>query len=233
MLEPFAIQELNVTPIREQVGKQMGGVGAYFMIFLAFTGCMSVAVDAGAGERERGTMEAMMVSQASFGWIAAGKFLFVLIMGGISVLATFLGMTSMVFLDDGARSMVGEFLDFQSISMLVLLMLGVVVVFASLLYCISLLAKSAREAHLRASLVMMFVAVVLILCGSEIVSTSEWVRYVPVMNSAVAISKVISGMATWSFVGICLFFSLFTCAVLLWLVSLVFKRFPERSYLTE
>ena len=232
-IEPFKLQEVNVTPVREQVGRKMGGVGAYFMIFLAFTGCMSVAVDAGAGERERGTMEAMMLSPASFMGIAIGKFLFVLLMGGLSVLATFIGMGSMLLFDERARVMAGEFVDMESMAMLMVLMLGVVFVFASALYCIALMAKSAREAHLRSSLVMMILAVALIMSGSEMVNSSVWVKFVPVMNTSVAISHVISGVADWFFVGLCLLFSVLFGVLLLWYVSLIFKRIPERSYLTE
>ena len=81
------MEEVSLTSLRQTWGQHLG-LGLICR-FLAFTGCMSVAVDAG-GRAGKGNDEAMMVSPRSFFGIAVGKFAFVLLMGGLSVMATFL-----------------------------------------------------------------------------------------------------------------------------------------------
>ena len=46
-----------------------------FMVLAAFTGGMHIATDSTAGERERGSMEPLLVTPARRGVIAAGKWL--------------------------------------------------------------------------------------------------------------------------------------------------------------
>ena len=227
------VQHVALLPRREEVGRQIGGVAAYFMIFLAYTGCMSVAVDAGAGERERGTMEAMMASSASFLGIALGKFIFVVVMGCLSVVATFAGLACSVLFDSEVSTMVLRYMDVGAVCMLAILMFWVVVLFASLLYSIALLAKSSREAHLRASLVMMVLAVILIISGSSMFSQATWVYCVPVMNLAITIADVVAGEAEIHKIILTIAFSFIVSLLTLFLVSIVFKRLPERSYLSE
>jgi len=233
MLDGSRIERVSVALSPEVLKKQLGSAGAYFMIFLAFTGCMAVAVDAGAGERERGTMEAMMATPASFYGVSLGKFMFVLLMGLASVVATFCGMGTMLLVDEKLKKVSSEILGFESIVMLGVLMVGVVVFFSSMLYCISLRAKSSREAHLRSSMIMMILAVLLILCGAPRVSQSLWVDWIPIMNVAVLIPKILVGSATWVNFIIPLLTSWLFAGLFIFIVSYLYRASPESSYLGE
>jgi sodium transport system permease protein len=49
----------------EILGRMMGGLLPYILIIFCFLGCMYPALDLGAGEKERGTMETLLTAPAS------------------------------------------------------------------------------------------------------------------------------------------------------------------------
>ena len=140
-------------------------MAAYFLVFLAFTGCMAVAVDVAAGEKERGTLEAMLVTPASFWEITFGKLLFVVTMGLLSVASTAIGIVSMVVAVGSAiEGMSLGGVGWVSILGILFLILVMVFFFAVLLFALSILARSSKEAHMRGSLLMLFIAMALVYC---------------------------------------------------------------------
>lgn len=231
LLEPFRVEVKKTVGARGEIALKYGGAAAYFVIFLAFTGCMSVAVDAGAGERERGTLEAMMTTSASLLGVGAGKLCFVVLMGLLSVISTVLGLCLVVLTVPELRMFLAEMLDWRTGLQLTLLLSSIVVLFGAILYGVSLLAKSTREAHLRASLLMMLVAVSLIVAGSEQVAGSVWALFTPIMNVSVAVAAALGGSLTWVACGIVVMSSLSLSLLMLWLLSVKLKRHPERVYI--
>jgi sodium transport system permease protein len=59
-----------------------------FLLVSAFVAGMSLAIDATAGERERGSFEALLATPATAGSLAAGKWLAVAALNALGVLAT-------------------------------------------------------------------------------------------------------------------------------------------------
>lgn len=181
---------------RQQVGEkgmsmqEVAGFAAYFLIFLAFTGCMAVAVDTAAGEKERGTLESLMVTPAPMMAVLMGKWLYVIAMGLCSVLATLAGISAVALLSEGASSV--EMHWPASLGMFGILVLTVGF-FASLLLLLSLTAKTSKEAHLKSSLLMLLVALLLISAKMPASGESWWLYLVPVMNVSLVIQHLAMG----------------------------------------
>ena len=194
MLKPIDIVGLeDHATAREVSGNKYGGMGAYFVVFLAFTGCMAVAVDTAAGEKERGTLEAMLVTPGSFMGVASGKLVFIFIMGMISVLSTIGGIVIMVVGSGGDSGL--SISDVGAVSLLGItaLLVALVFFFAAILFAFSILAKSNKEAHVRSSLLMIVVAMSLVYCiipGVEITANILWV---PILNAAMSIKELWGG----------------------------------------
>ena len=193
LLKPIeVVDEKDYATAREISGSKFGGMGAYFIVFLAFTGCMAVAVDTAAGEKERGTLEAMLVTPGSFVGVVFGKLMFIFIMGMISVFSTIGGIVIMVLgvggdsgfsiLEVGAASLFG----------IALLLVALVMFFASILFTFSILAKSNKEAHVRSSMLMIVVAMSLVYCIIPGVELTKGILWVPILNAAMSI-KVLWG----------------------------------------
>lgn len=195
LLNPIEIvKEKDHATARAISGSKYGGMGAYFIVFLAFTGCMAVAIDTAAGEKERGTLEAILVTPASFMGVAFGKLVFIIIMGLISVLSTIGGIVIMVLGSSGDEGFnIGE-VGFVSLFGIAILLIALVLFFAAILFTFSILAKSTKEAHVRSSMLMIVVAMSLVYCIIPGVELTDKLLWVPVLNAAMSI-KVLWGGA--------------------------------------
>src|SRR5690606_6021969 len=78
LIEPFSIRSQNVAPPEKVGGNAFGGFLPYILVLLCFTGAMYPAMDLTAGEKERGTMETILVSPIGRIDLVLGKFLMVL-----------------------------------------------------------------------------------------------------------------------------------------------------------
>ena len=232
MLKPIDIVELkDHATAREVSGNKYGGMGAYFIVFLAFTGCMAVAVDTAAGEKERGTLEAMLVTPASFMGVAAGKLIFIFIMGMIAVLSTIGGIVIMVLGSGGDSGFNISDVGAVSLIGIVILLIALVFFFASILFTFSILAKSNKEAHVRSSMLMIVVAMSLVYCiipGVEITSKILWV---PILNAAMSIKELWGGsMPFMDYLQVLAMLLVFS-AIVLWWISKKVNRDREKVLL--
>ncbi|MBT3602127.1 MAG: ABC transporter permease, partial [Candidatus Latescibacteria bacterium] len=82
----------DVASDQEKFGKAVGGFLPYMFIIFCFMGCMYPAIDLGAGEKERGTLETLLASPASRFQILLGKFGVVALAGLTSTCLTFIGI---------------------------------------------------------------------------------------------------------------------------------------------
>lgn len=194
LLKPIEIVGIqDHATAREVSGNRYGGMGAYFIVFLAFTGCMAVAVDTAAGEKERGTLEAMLVTPGSFMGVASGKLVFIFIMGIISVLSTIGGIVVMVLGSGGDSGFSITEVGFTSLVGIASLLISLVLFFAAILFAFSILAKSNKEAHVRSSLLMIVVAMSLVYCIIPGVEISPGILWVPILNAAMSIKELWGG----------------------------------------
>ncbi|WP_346187406.1 ABC transporter permease subunit [Rubritalea halochordaticola] len=230
-IDPFELEVTDHATTRISAGSKFGGIGAYFLVFLAFTGCMAVAVDTAAGEKERGTLEAILATPARFLSVAGGKLIYVSCMGMLSVLATIGGIGLLIVL--GSYVATGEVggLTWPSVFAAMFLMVLVVLLFASLLYGSSILSRSTKEAHLKAALMMLVTAMVLIYCTLPGVPTEGTMMYVPVLNVALALRAIWEGLLTPAqYLGVA-GMTLGLAVMILLSVSWLVRRNPEKALL--
>jgi len=176
-------------------GQGAGGVApliAYLLVFVLFTGCLATAVDAGAGERERGGMEALLVTPAAPGEIAGGKILFIMLTGIASVLASLLGLVLAAWVGGGgAGALLG--VGAGPIVTTALLLLPCAAMVASWLFACSLVARTAREAHAWISGVFLLVSLGLIWLTFGGGGEKPWIAWTPIFGAAGAIGHALDG----------------------------------------
>lgn len=209
---PFEIRTENVAPPEKVGGNTFGGFIPYLLILLSFTGVIYPAIDLMAGEKERGTLEALLCSPASRLDIVLGKFLLVLTVSLTTVACSLLSMTvsllagGLVMLGSGrmAAQLSGAAgaalpsLDPLGLVGVVILVLPLAVLFAAVALMISLFARTQKEAQ---TYIAPLVAVVLLpavagmLPGVELGSA---LALVPVLNVALACKELVSGAWPWT-----------------------------------
>jgi sodium transport system permease protein len=229
ILMPFAVKELNVASARKVAGKMMGGILPYIVILMCFMGAMYPAIDLAAGEKERGTLETLLVSPASRGEFVVGKYLVILT---TAVVAALLALASLTF---SLNYIVGDFpakameklaisFDFNTVLLILMIVIPLAGIFAAVLLSVSIFAKSFKEAQSYIgglNMLIILPAFVSILPGIEINFT---VALIPVVNISLIIKEAISGSIEWKYVFTAFFSTVALAGITLYLAKEWFKR---------
>ncbi|MGB2769304.1 MAG: ABC transporter permease subunit/CPBP intramembrane protease [Candidatus Zixiibacteriota bacterium] len=216
LLHPIEINKENLAPKEKMGGFMLGMFLPYVIVILAMVGAMYPAIDLTAGEKERGTLETILVTPVSRLDIATGKFLTVLTASVITIILSTASMSLSLVLGFGQMRQFGpEAISFAvkpfSIVLLLLLMLPLAALFSSALLSISLFAKSYKEAQSYVSPLMFVVilpAMVNFIPGVEL----NWgLAFVPIVNISLAAREVLVGTFHWAQIGL-IFISTFIYA---------------------
>lgn len=197
LLEPMAVVERGTATDREVAGEIAGGILPYIFIMFALLGALYPAIDLGAGEKERGTLETLLLAPIRRRDIVLGKFLVIFGAGVIS--ATLVVITITVWIAAKMESIgggAGELLSTIGPLDMVLawvVVLPITAVFAAILLSISIYAKSFKEAQSYSAPLQIFAilpAMAPMLPGVEL----GWgTALIPVTNVSLAIKEIIKG----------------------------------------
>ncbi len=116
------------------------------MVFL-FSGCMAVAPESIAGEKERGTIATLLVTPMKRSHLALGKIISLSVIAILSGLSSFLGtMLSLPKMMGGMESVSASVYQISDYVMLLAVILSTVLVIVTLISIISAFAKNVKEA---------------------------------------------------------------------------------------
>ncbi len=169
------------------------------MLLLAFiiNGCVSIASESIAGEKERGTMATMLVTPVDRRYIAIGKILGLSIIGLISGVSVFIGLIfSLPQLSKGISAEVELDISIYGVKeyvMLMIIIISSVLLFVSIFAVISALSKSVKEANMM-STPLTFLSVIVSLptmVGGNVEEQWQWYM-VPVYNSVQCMNSVMN-----------------------------------------
>lgn len=208
VLSPITFRALDASRPEERSSGQLAWLIPFFIAVWALSGGQMVALDATAGEKERGTLEALLVAPVRRSEVVAGKFLATaatglsasfmaivgVLLGGVLLRRVFLPRlgeeaTEMVAVMGGVPTFRVE---------TVWILLGSAVLLASavaaLLIAVALFARSFKEAQTYvAPLSFLMIVPALALQFSDLLDLGRSVYLVPVMNVMVLIDDVLGG----------------------------------------
>ena len=204
----------------------------YFMVIMLFASAMSVCIDAIAGEKERGTMAAMLLSPVKRSSIVYGK-LFALSV--LSVLSSIVYAGSAIFgmplMTKGLGTDAAEVLPMNlSLSVpqaiqLVVLMITLVLLFVAVICLLSVFAKTVKEASsyvMPLQMVVMVVGFMIMLGNNE---NPERTTYaIPVYGTAVAVQRIVTSEISMLEFGLSAISNLLCTVVIVLAISKVFKN---------
>jgi len=197
LLNPIIIEEHNTANLREMLGERVGGILPYIFIIFCLMGSMYPAIDLGAGEKERGTLETLLLAPIHRYQIVLGKF-FVIFTTGVT--AALLSLMSIgVMLATKVEQVPGELRDvIDSISIVDLALIASMLIptaamFAALLLSISIYAKSFKEASSYCGPLNFLVIAPAFIAMLPIVKLDWYWAMVPITNISLAIKELIKG----------------------------------------
>lgn len=207
ILKPVSVDKVDTAATRENLGEKFGALIAYILIPLCLLGASYPAIDMGAGEKERGTLETLLICPVSRSAIVLGKFLTVLSTGlaGAMITVASFGIWGAIIGSFAGFSVVQEAMGAISAPELLMIFLMIVptsAIFASLLLAISIYAKTFKEAqnYMSPLTILMFVPLAAAMMPGVELTTKT--ALIPVMNVALAIKELIKGTADGSMVAL-------------------------------
>ncbi len=170
------------------------------LIVMAMTGAFHPAVDLGAGEKERGTMETLLISPALRSEIVIGKFLTVLLFSLVTAILNLvsMGLTGLHILTSaggGNLQGIGD-VSFPPLSQLVwvgVLAIPLASLFASLSLAFALFARSSKEGQYYLTPLLTITMGITIFCLSPAVEITPFYSVVPVMGPALLLKGMLLG----------------------------------------
>ncbi len=208
----------------------------YLVVLFMFAGGMSIASDLVAGEKERGTLETLLISPLTRTQIALGK------LGALTVFAIMSGLTTVIALivagqsDPSARKMIfaGNFhIGPVQIAAALLLVASLAGMFAATLLAISAWAKNMREAQTYmgvANFLVILPAVFSQIIGFTDAGQQLWVRLMPILSTAMGLREILLGKATAANIGLAIALNLVLAALL---VLATMRMFAKEKILTR
>jgi sodium transport system permease protein len=200
VLTPFIIQKTNIADQRKMSGALWGSILGYITLLMMFTGGMYAVIDMTAGEKERKTLEALLVSPASRQEIVMGKTLAAI---SAILLTTILMIGSMTYsmknLQMGSRSeearqmMGGLQLDPHMVVMIAAVLIPVAIFAASLMFAIALFARSFKEGQSYLTPIALIVIFPAFLGGMPGVHLTPVLSLIPIFNASMVLRGVLLG----------------------------------------
>ena len=200
LFDAIAIEREDVASTEEKFAENAGGFLPYIFIIFGFMGSIYPALDLGAGEKERGTLETILSSPASRFDIVMGKFLVVLLFSIATAFLAMLGVLIMVYqflptIETNITQTVMDMLGPRRIFIIMSMVLPVSAFFAAMALAISIFAKSFKEAQSMMAplnIIIILPAMIGMLPGFKL---SAVTAAIPILNLSLATKAILGGSA--------------------------------------
>ncbi|HUQ86615.1 MAG TPA: ABC transporter permease [Vicinamibacterales bacterium] len=188
------IEDIEVSSSQQRAAQILGFIPLFVMIS-AFTGAMAISTDSTAGERERGSFEALLVNPAPRIAIAAGKWLAGTFTGMLTVLITsgllFAMFQQLPLQDLGIRFRLGAPELIRTLSVV----LPLCPLIVAIQMYVATFAKSFKEAQSYLSFLMMAQMIPGMMATMNTMSTKAWMYYVPWIGQQTLLTDVLGNKA--------------------------------------
>lgn len=168
------------------------------LVIMALTGAFYPAIDVGAGEKERGTMETLLICPATRCEIVLGKFLTVMCFSVVTAALNLisLGLTGkyMVSLaETGPISRMGDLTlpPVSSMVWVVVFLLPLSALFSALCLALAMFARSSKEGQYYLTPLLMVTLGLTVFCLSPAVEMQPFYTIVPIMGPALLLKGLL------------------------------------------
>ncbi|NLH98983.1 MAG: ABC transporter permease [Chthonomonadales bacterium] len=222
--------DVRETPIKTGSGRGtliIAGMLPYLLALACFSSGIYAANDSVAGEKERGTLETLLVSPASRRELVLGKFAAVAAICCVGSALSVVGMSIPFFsglkaFDWIARG--GMHLTLSGIGVTMLMQIPLAFLFAGMLLTVSTFARNQKEAqtYLGPTMIAIIVpAMMSMVTGAE---APMGMAAVPVLNASLIIKQALTGSTDPAFLGLALGASLLYAALSVGVCTRLFER---------
>jgi sodium transport system permease protein len=205
-IQPDQLQSITFDEKPVQVGEGKGSSGLivsllpYLLVLFTFTGGVALAADLVAGEKERSTLETLLIAPVGRTQIVLGKFFalaIVCIAGALSGLLGFALSALIPGTDFVFKSGLG--LTLGGAGLVVLVLLPLAATFSGVFIALSTFARNTREAQTYLGVLNLLVIIPAVfsqLIGMTEIGNAVWLPFVPILGAAAGVRAILLGKAT-------------------------------------
>lgn len=229
MEKPIVWKQIDVSAARENLGEKLGGLIPYLLIPLCLVGATYPAIDLGAGEKERNTLETLLLTPMPRYSVVLGKFFTIVTTAIASALITmssflFWSLSLVHLFDVPLLNGVTSTISAHDVGMILLLLLPLSAVFASILLMISIYARSFKEAQNYMGPLSFLVMLPVISATLPNMKLTWATAAIPITNIALAIKEILKGTVDYTVVAVIFASTLLFASIALWLCTRWFNR---------
>ncbi len=229
LIKPIKLNTDSIADNREKYGEIIGGMAAYLLLIITLSGAIYPALDLGVGEKERQTLETLLLNPVPRWKLVMAKFLVIFTTGFLAVFLSLLSVLvwSVIAGQAFAVEKIAEILHvvgFSAILTMMLMLIPTSAIFAAILLTISIYARNFKEAQNYISPLMMLIiipVIVAILPGVELTWTTAMI---PLTNIALAMKEILKGTMDYSMLAVIFGSTSLLAGATIWFCSYWFSK---------
>ncbi len=195
VVEPLAIERRDVATPQSQAARFLG-MAPYFLIFSVFLAGMYLAIDTTAGERERGSLEPLLIHPVSRGAIVLGKYGATLVFTQVGVLVTIAGFVALLNFMPLEQYLGARYrLELGAIAGLFVLMVPIALLAGALQILIATFTRSFKEAQTYLSLLPLAPALPGMFIAFLPIKPKLWMMLIPTWGQQLHVNQLLRGEA--------------------------------------
>ncbi len=231
-VNPIVIEEEDLTTEEESAGSIFGAILALFFVMYVMSGSTYPAIDLGAGEKERGTMETLISTNISSVDIIIGKMLSVTTSAVLTATFSMLGFAIpmvIIFLfyadsvNEWLFSLLSALLNPVAFLAVFILIIPLSVFMGAFLLAISVYAKTPKEAGLLLGNVLI---IFIVPCYIPLINPGLELDFVgaliPCYNLALLTNNLIAGTVDWFLYSVSFLSTIVYCCIAIYVTYIMF-----------
>jgi sodium transport system permease protein len=192
VLEPVQVEERDLASTQTRA-TQITGMLPFFVLMAVLTGALNAALDTTAGERERGSLEPLLMNPAERWALVLGKWGAVASVGMlIAVLSCFSFLPGQWLLRSDTLAAMFQYGVREALLFLVVL-LPFAAAASALLMAVAIRCKSFKEAQASTTVVMLAASLLPLISVFSLGSESPWYLWMPALAQNVLMTHVLKG----------------------------------------
>lgn len=194
LLQPTKLEELNLASSQAK-GAQLLFLVPMFALVACLIGAQSVAIDVTAGERERGSLEPLLLNPVDTRGLVLGKWAVVSLFGAVVVLLTLLGFIgAMHVVRNETLSAMFQFGP-REFGIFATVLIPFACFAGALLMLVAAYGRSFKEAQTYAGYIVMIVNFIPLVTFFTAVRDAAWQLFVPALAQQMVMARATRGAA--------------------------------------
>ena len=192
LLEPLQVEDRDLASTQTRA-TQITGMLPYFVMMAVLYGALNAALDTTAGERERGSLEPLLMNPLDRWVLVLGKWAAVASVGMlIAVLSSLSFLPGQWLLRSDTLAAMFQY-GLREASMFLVVLLPFAAAVSAVLMAVAIRCKSFKEAQASATVVMLAASLLPLINVFSLGSESPWYLWVPALAQNVLMTHALKG----------------------------------------